>query len=124
MHGIVLQETVLQIERYGVYWVNLDPIVGREMAKRRPAVVVSDEAMNRHLDTVVVCPLTSSRHPRWRSRVGCTIAGVAGEIAVDQIRTVSRTRLGDMLGKIDASQATSVRHIITEMYGVLSVSAV
>jgi mRNA interferase MazF len=112
----------VQIERYGVYWVNLDPIVGREMAKRRPAVVVSDEGMNRHLDTLVVCPLTSTRHPRWPSRVGCTIAGVEGEIAVDQIRTVSRARLGDMLGTLDESEAASIRHIITEMYGVLSVS--
>ena len=123
MRGTVLPETGMQIERYGVYWVNLDPIVGREMAKRRPAVVVSDEAMNRHLDTVVVCPLTSNRHPRWRSRVGCTVGGVDGEIAIDQIRTVSRTRLGDILGTIDDSEAASVRHIITEMYGVLSVSA-
>jgi mRNA interferase MazF len=114
----------LQIERYGVYWVNLDPIVGREMAKRRPAVVVSDEGMNQYLDTVVVCPLTSTRHPRWRSRVGCTIAGVEGEVAVDQIRTVSRARLGGMLGTLDDSQAASIRHIITEMYGVLSVSSV
>jgi len=111
----------MQIERYGVYWVNLDPIVGREI--RRPAVVVSDEAMNRHLDTVVVCPLTSNRHPRWRSRVGCTVGGIDGEIAIDQIRTVSRTRLGNILGTIDDSEAASVRHIITEMYGVLSVSA-
>lgn len=117
-----LRETVVPIERYGVYWVNLDPIVGREMAKRRPAVVVSDEAMNRHLGTVVVCPLTSNRHPRWRSRVGCTVAGVEGEIAVDQIRTVSRARLGDMLGTIAPGEAAAVRHIITEMYGVLSVS--
>jgi mRNA interferase MazF len=101
----------VQIERYGVYWVD-----------RRPAVVVSDEGMNRHLDTLVVCPLTSTRHPRWPSRVGCTIAGVEGEIAVDQIRTVSRARLGEMLGTLDESEAASIRHIITEMYGVLSVS--
>jgi len=87
MRGTVLPETGMQIERYGVYWVNLDPIVGREI--RRPAVVVSDEAMNRHLDTVVVCPLTSNRHHRWRSRVGCTVGGIDGEIAIDQIRTVS-----------------------------------
>lgn len=113
----------MQIERYTVYWVNLDPIVGREIAKRRPAVVISDDAMNRNLDTVVVCPLTSSRHPRWPSRVGCTVGEVDGEIAVDQIRTVSRKRIGNPLGAISAAEAASVRHIITEMYGVLSVSS-
>lgn len=112
----------MEIERYGVYWVHLDPVVGREMAKRRPAVIVSDHAMNRYLDTVVVCPLTSTRHSRWRSRVACTVGGLEGEIAVDQIRTVSRARLGDKVGRIDDTAAASVRHIITEMYGVLSLS--
>lgn len=122
MPGTTQPETVLEIERYGVYWVHLDPVVGREMAKRRPAVIVSDHAMNRYLDTVVVCPLTSTRHSRWRSRVACTVGGLEGEIAVDQIRTVSRARLGDKVGRIDDTAAASVRHIITEMYGVLSLS--
>ena len=110
------------IERYGVYWVNLDPVIGREMAKRRPAVVVSDDAMNRVLGTAVVCPLTSSRHPAWPSRVACSVGDIDGEIAVDQIRTVSRRRIGDCLGTIDESAAATIRHVITEMYGILATS--
>jgi len=110
------------VSRYGVYWVNLDPVIGREMAKRRPALVISDDAMNRHLSTVVVCPLTSSRHPAWPSRVACSVGEVDGEIAVDQIRTVSRDRIGDRLGTIGDDEAAAVRHVITEMYGILAVS--
>lgn len=91
------------------------------MAKRWPAVVVSDNAMNGLLSTVVVCPLTSRRHPTWPSRVGCVAGGISGEIAVDQIRTVSRRRVGEFIGAIGASEAAAVRHVITEMYGLLAV---
>lgn len=67
----------MRIERYGVYRVNLDPIVGDDIAKVRPAVVVSDDAMNEHLGTVVVCPITSRLHPRWPSRIQATVGGEA-----------------------------------------------
>ena len=49
--------------RYGIYLAVLDPTVGREIAKTGPVVVVSMDAMNRHAETVVVCPLTTKRHP-------------------------------------------------------------
>ena len=111
------------IERYAVYWVDLDPTRGSELNKRRPAVVVSDEEMNTSLNTVVVCPLTTRLHPRWPSRVRTELAGKAAEIACDQIRTVSRGRLGERMGPIDDEAAAAVRHVITEMYGVLSVRA-
>lgn len=110
----------MRIERYAVYWVQLDPTRGSEISKTRPAVVVSDDAMNRTLDTVVVCPITSTLHPRWRSRVRIELAGREAEIAVDRIRTVSRDRLTGYVGRIGAAAAAQVRHIITEMYGVLA----
>ena len=79
-------------ERYGIYLAALDPTVGREIAKTRPVVVVSLDVLNRVLDTVVVCPLTTSLHPGWRSRLPVKCAGKPAEIAVDQIRTVSKDR--------------------------------
>jgi mRNA interferase MazF len=112
----------MRIERYGVYWVNLDPVVGEEIARTRPAVVVSDDAMNEHLGTVVVCPITSRIHTRWPSRIQATVGGRRAEIAVDQIRTVARERLGKRMGKLSEVTAAGVRHLITLMYGVLSVS--
>jgi mRNA interferase MazF len=108
------------IERYDVYWVCLDPVQGSEIAKTRPAVVISDDAMNRILDTVVVCPLTSRLHPRWPSRIQTTIAGSAAEIAIDRIRAIDKSRLGTRLDSLDPSAATKVRHLITRMYGVLA----
>ena len=105
------------IERYGIYLADLDPTRGREIAKTRPVVVVSLDAMNRHLDTVVVCPLTTKLHPRWRGRIPITCAGRKAEIAVDQIRTLSKGRLGRRLDEIGPSAAVQLRRLITEMYG-------
>ena len=105
------------VERYGIYLADLDPTRGAEIAKRRPVVVVSLDTMNRFLDTVVVCPLTTHLHPRWRSRVPCVCANRKAEVAVDQIRTVSKMRLGAKLGGLSESDARALRRIITEMYG-------
>jgi mRNA interferase MazF len=104
-----------------VYWVCLDPVRGSEIAKTRPALVISDDAMNRLLETVVVCPLTARLHPQWPSRVQVRVAKKDAEIAVDQIRTVDKARLTDFVGGISAAKAEEVRHVITQMYGVLSV---
>ena len=105
------------VGRYGVYLADLDPVRGREIAKTRPVVVISRDDMNRILDTVVVCPLTTKLHPRWRSRVQTECAGRKAEIAVDQIRTVSKQRLGRRLDELEPATAVLVRRLITEMYG-------
>jgi mRNA interferase MazF len=105
------------VGRYGVYLAQLDPARGREIAKTRPVVVVSQDDMNRFLDTVVVCPLTTKLHPRWRSRVPTVCAGRKAEIAVDQIRTISKERLGRRLDELEPATAMMLRRLITEMYG-------
>lgn len=105
-------------ERYGIYLAALDPTVGREIAKTRPVVVVSLDVLNRVLDTVVVCPLTTSLHPGWRSRLPVKCAGKPAEIAVDQIRTISTLRLVRKVDVINAPSAERLRHLITDMYGV------
>ena len=104
--------------RYGIYLAALDPTVGREIAKTRPVVVVSMDAMNLHAENVVVCPLTTKLQPTWRSRIQVRSAGKSAEIAVDQIRTISTLRLvkkGDVLAAADASR---LRELIVEMYGL------
>ena len=108
---------VAPIERYGVYLADLDPTRGREIAKTRPVVVVSRNEMNRYSDSVVVCALTSKLHPRWRSRIQTVCAGRRAEIAVDQIRTISKERLGRRLDVLDPATAATLRGLIAEMYG-------
>ncbi len=105
------------MKRYEVCWVHLDPTWGSEMAKTRPCVIVSRNALNEHLQTVTVCPLTTQLHPTWRSRMQVRVARQAAEVAVDQIRTISKMRIGAKLGKLSDADAAALRLLITEMYG-------
>jgi mRNA interferase MazF len=105
------------VKRYEVRWAQLDPIKGAEMAKTRPVVIVSLDVLNARLRTVTVCPLTTQLHATWRTRVAVRVAGRRAEIAVDQIRTVSKLRLGRKLGALSAADASTLRRTITEMYG-------
>ncbi len=105
------------MKRYDILWAELDPVRGSEIAKTRPVVVVSLDVLNAALATVTVCPLTSRTHPGWRSRLQVTCAGRPAEIAVDQIRTISKQRLGRKLDTLSESKAAALRRVITEMYG-------
>ena len=87
------------------------------MAKTRPVVIVSLDALNERLQTVTVCPLTTQLHPAWRSRLHVRIGRRDAEIAVDQIRTISKSRLGRKLATLPESDARALRRLITEMYG-------
>jgi mRNA interferase MazF len=105
------------VKRYEIRWVALDPTRGAEMAKTRPAVIVSLDVLNRRLQTVTVCPLTRELHPTWRSRLRVRCGGRPAEVAADQIRTVSKVRLGDKISSLSKGEAAALRRVITEMYG-------
>lgn len=105
------------MKRYDIVWAELDPARGSEIAKTRPVVIVSLDVLNLALATVTVCPLTSQLHPEWRSRVQIMCAGKPAEIAVDQIRTISKQRLKRKLDTLSESDAAALRRVITEMYG-------
>ena len=103
-------------KRYAIHWVALDPARGSELRKTRPGVIVSLDALNLALETVVLCPLTSQLHPDWRTRLSVKVAGKAAEIAVDQIRTVSKSRLGKKLGMLSTRDSAALRRVLGEMY--------
>ena len=103
-------------KRYNVHWVTLDPGRGSELRKTRPAVIVSLDVLNRLLETVVVCPLTTQLHPDWRSRVPVRVGGKPAEIAADQIRAINRSRLGKKIGALSARDAAALRRLLGEMY--------
>ena len=102
--------------RYAIHIADLNPTVGNEIRKVRPVVVVSRDEMNRFLETVVICPLTSSLHPRWRGRLQVRCAGQDAEVVVDQIRTISKQRLGRRIDRLSPDDAAKLRRIIGEMY--------
>lgn len=88
------------VRRGEVYWVNLDPTVGTEIRKTRPALVVSPDDMNASLPRVLVAPVTSKGQP-----LGCRpeveLAGRRARILLDQMRSVDKRRLGTTLGFIE-----------------------
>ena len=105
------------VKRYEIYFANLNPTIGGALKKIRPVVVISQDDMNKHLETVVVCPLTTKIHPKWRSRIQTLCERKPAEIAVDQIRSISKQRLIKKIDKLSAGGAQKLRRLITEMYG-------
>jgi mRNA interferase MazF len=116
-YGLKRRSRKEAIKRYELRWAVLDPSRGAEMAKTRPVVIVSLDELNARLQTVTICPITSQLHPAWRCRMPVQCAGRPVEIAVDQIRTVSKARLGPRIGSLFDKEAASLRRLITEMFG-------
>jgi len=104
------------MKRYEIRWCRLNPVEGSEMAKTRPVVIVSRDALNEKLATVTVCPITSKRHSGWRTRVPMNCGGRPGEIAVDHIRAVSKCRLGQKISVLTEVEAEMLRQTLAEMY--------
>ncbi len=107
----------IRFERYGIYRADLNPTRGSEINKVRPVVIVSLNALNEALETVVICLLTTKLHPRWRTRLQVRCQGKLAEIAVDQIRTVSKTRLLGKMDMLKPRESAELRRLILEMYG-------
>jgi mRNA interferase MazF len=88
------------ISRGEVYWVNLDPTMGSEIQKTRPALVVSPDDLNAALPRVIIAPLTSAGQP-----MGCrpevVFQNKGARILLDQLRCVDKVRLGKKMGQID-----------------------
>lgn len=105
------------MKRYEIRWARLDPAQGAEMAKARPAVIVSLDELNQALQTVTVCPLITRLHPTWRSRLQVRCGQHPAEVAVDHIRSISRSRLGRKIDVLSERDAAALRRLITEMYG-------
>lgn len=105
----------MAIRRFDVYLVNLDPTVGNEIQKTRPSLVISPDEMNRHIGTVIVAPLTTQGR-NYPTRVACRFEGKEGQVVLDQIRTVDKTRLVKLLGRIEKRTQNKVLAVLQEMF--------
>jgi mRNA interferase MazF len=103
-----------EINQYQVFWVSLDPTEGSEMSKTRPCVILSPNEMNENLQTVIVAPLTSTVR-NFPSRVPVKFDGQNGMVALDHIRSVSRNRVGRLLGKLKTSETEKIKQTLQEM---------
>jgi len=103
------------IRRYEVYLVNLDPTTGSEIHKTRPCLIVSPDEMNRHIATVIIAPMTTKGR-QYPSRVEVKFKGKEGQIVLDQLRTVDKTRLVRRLGVISAEVQQRVLAVLAEIF--------
>ena len=103
------------VERCNVFLVRLDPATGSETGKTRPCVIVSPDELNRTVATVIIAPMTTVRRG-WPTRVPVTFQGKMGEIALDQIRAVDKSRLVKKLGKLESSTADVMLDTLGEMF--------
>ncbi|MDA0989932.1 MAG: type II toxin-antitoxin system PemK/MazF family toxin [Verrucomicrobia bacterium] len=101
--------------RFDVFLISLDPKRGSEIRKTRPCLIISPDEMNSHIRTVIVAPMTTKGRP-YPSRVPCTFKGKRGQVVLDQIRTVDKTRLVRRLGTISAGVQTKVLDALQEMF--------
>lgn len=105
----------MEVSRFDVFLVNLDPTVGSEIRKSRPCVVVSPDELNRHIRTVVVAPMATRGRP-YPSRIAIHFGGQDGQVVIDQLRTVDKERLTKRLGAIKPHEAKSVLDVLREFF--------
>ena len=104
-----------EAKRFDVFLVNLDPTVGSEIRKTRPAVVISPDEMNAHIRTVVIAPMTTAKRP-YPTRVETRFAGKDGQVVIDQMRTVDKVRLIRRLGALAPREASQVLEVLREFF--------
>lgn len=105
----------MELNQYHIVLVNLDPTIGSEIKKTRPCVIVSPDELNRYLNTIVVAPLTTNLK-KYPTRVPVYHDGKKGMIAIDQIRTVDKTRILRIFAKLTPSEVRNCKDIIKETF--------
>ncbi len=112
-----IKNTQESVHQFDVFWVDLDPTLGAEMKKVRPAVIVSPDELNEFLHTVIIAPLTSVLRGDYAFRPEVCIGGKTGEVVIDQVRAIDKKRLQKKLGKLSEEESKKVLSILQEMFG-------
>ena len=103
------------VQRFDVFLINLDPTMGSEIKKTRPCLIISPEEINRHIRTVIVAPMTTAGKD-YPTRVPCKFQNKKGQIVLDQIRTIDKSRLIKKLGIIDPQTQVEVISILQRLF--------
>jgi len=101
-----------------IVWLDFDPQAGREQAKRRPALVVTEQSYNRASGLAIVCPLTSRRKP-YPFALPVNIDKVEGAVLVDHIKSMDwAARRATFHSKADPALLAKVRAYLGVLLGI------
>ena len=103
------------VKRFDVYLVNLGPTVGHEIKKSRPCLIISPDELNRNISTVIVAPMTTKGR-NYPTRVSCTFNDKKGQILLEQMRAVDKTRLVKRLGKVGSFVQAQVFSVLLDLF--------
>lgn len=106
---------MVDTNRFDILLVSFDPSQGYEIKKTRPCVIVSPNEMNKYIKTIIVAPMTS-RIKNYPTRIPVVFESKEGTIALDQIRTIDKSRIIRKLGTLDTKTATLVLEILGKMF--------
>jgi mRNA interferase MazF len=105
----------MELKQYSIVLVNLDPTIGSEIKKTRPCVIVSPNEMNKYLNTIVLAPMTTNLN-KYPTRVSVQHNGKKGMIAIDQIRTVDKTRIIRVFESLTKAEIEKCKEVIKETF--------
>jgi len=103
------------VERFDVFLINLDPTVGSEIKKTRPCLIISPDEMNRYIRTIIVAPMTTAGK-NYPTRVRCEFQGKKGQIVLDQICTIDKSRIIKKIGTVDPQVQAEVISTLQSMF--------
>jgi mRNA interferase MazF len=105
----------MELKQYSIVLVNLDPTIGSEIKKTRPCVIISPNEINMFLKTIVVAPMTTNLK-RYPTRIEVKHNDKKGMIAIDQIRTIDKSRILKKFDLLSKSEIRKCKDIIRETF--------
>lgn len=105
----------MELKQYSIVLVNLDPTIGNEIKKTRPCVIISPNELNKFLKTIVVAPITINLK-RYPTRIEVKHNDKKGMIAIDQIRTIDKSRIIKKFDQLSKSEIQKCKDIIRETF--------
>ena len=105
----------MELNQYSIVLVNLDPTIGSEIKKTRPCVVLSPNELNKFLRTIIVAPMTTNLK-RYPTRVKVKHNDTKGMIAIDQIRTIDKSRVIKQYDRLSKFEIQKCKDIIRETF--------